>query len=68
MEKTSEEYRAEFLRIFEKYVHRKGTEEMLAWLDTTDFFTCPASSSLSLLACDVVFAVLAGCATFSYIY
>ncbi len=44
MEKTSEEYRAEFLRIFEKYVHRKGTEEMLAWLDTTDFFTCPAST------------------------
>ena len=44
MEKTSEEYRAEFLRIFEKYVHRKGTAEMLAWLDTTDFFTCPAST------------------------
>ena len=38
------DYRAEFLRIFDKYVTRQGADRMLEWLERTDFFTAPAST------------------------
>ena len=38
------DYRAEFLEIFQQKVSRPGSEKLLAWLDTTDFFRAPAST------------------------
>lgn len=37
-------YKEEFLALFEENVHREGSRELLAWLETTDFFTAPAST------------------------
>lgn len=34
----------EFLEIYNKYIKREGADKFLAWLETTDFFTCPAST------------------------
>ena len=34
----------EFHDIFERYVTREGSRRLLEWLDTTDFFTAPAST------------------------
>lgn len=33
-----------FLEIYEKYIQREGTAELLEWLKDTDFFTAPAST------------------------
>ena len=33
-----------FLSTFRKNVHRPGAEKLLAWMETTDFFTAPAST------------------------
>lgn len=33
-----------FLETFRKNVHRPGAEKLLAWMETTDFFTAPAST------------------------
>lgn len=33
-----------FVKLFSMYVTRPGAEELLAWLDTTDFYTAPAST------------------------
>lgn len=33
-----------FLSIFQENVTREGSEELLRWLETTDFFTAPAST------------------------
>ena len=38
------DYRTEFLEIFQQKVSRPGSEKLLAWLDTTDFFRAPAST------------------------
>ena len=38
------DYRAEFLEIFQQKVSRPGSEKLLAWLNTTDFFRAPAST------------------------
>ncbi len=38
------DYREEFLEIFQQKVSRPGSEKLLAWLDTTDFFRAPAST------------------------
>lgn len=38
------DYQAEFETIFTEQVKRKGSEEFLSWLRTTDFFTAPAST------------------------
>ena len=38
------QYREEFCEIFERQVHREGSDRLLAWLKTTDFFTAPAST------------------------
>lgn len=37
-------YKEEFLALFEENVHREGSHELLAWLESTDFFTAPAST------------------------
>ena len=34
----------EFLEIYNKYIKRDGADKLLAWLETTDFFTAPAST------------------------
>lgn len=36
--------RETFREIFAKYVTREGCDELLNWLDSTDFFTAPAST------------------------
>jgi hypothetical protein len=37
-------YDEEFRRIFRENIKRTGANELLAWLETTDFFTAPAST------------------------
>ena len=37
-------YKEEFLALFDEYVHREGSRELLDWLCGTDFFTAPAST------------------------
>ena len=34
----------EFISIYQKNIKRAGADKLLAWLETTDFFTCPAST------------------------
>ena len=34
----------EFLEIYNKHIKREGAEKLLAWLESSDFFTCPAST------------------------
>ncbi len=41
-EKT--DYRSEFIEIFNSNIKRKGAQELLDWLQKTDFFTAPAST------------------------
>lgn len=36
--------RDEFIEIYTKHIGRSGAPELLAWLETTDFFTAPAST------------------------
>ncbi len=38
------DYKAEFLQIFQTQVTRPGSEKLLDWLQTTDFFVAPAST------------------------
>ena len=38
------DYRERFLALFAANVEREGVAELLAWLDTTDFFIAPAST------------------------
>ena len=40
----SNPYRDEFIALFKEKVTREGAQKLLAWLDTTDFFTAPAST------------------------
>ena len=37
-------YKEQFIDIFTKNVHRDGADELMKWLETTDFFTAPAST------------------------
>lgn len=37
-------HRDEFIRIFTQNISREGSQKLLAWLDTTDFYTAPAST------------------------
>lgn len=39
-----EEAQEQFVDIYNKYIKRDGSENLLDWLITTDFFTAPASS------------------------
>ncbi|MGI6181406.1 MAG: hydrolase [Agathobaculum sp.] len=34
----------QFLQIYNKNIHRAGAEKLLAWMESTDFFTAPAST------------------------
>ena len=37
-------FKEDFIKIFKANVHRSGSQELLNWLETTDFFTAPAST------------------------
>ena len=37
-------YREQFIEVFNEYISREGGQQLLEWLDTTDFYTAPASS------------------------
>ncbi len=37
-------YKEEFIEIYKANINRSGAEELLEWLQKTDFFTAPASS------------------------
>ena len=34
----------EFVEIYQRYIRRKGSKELLKWLEGTDFFKAPAST------------------------
>lgn len=36
--------KAEFIEIYKKNIHREGADKLLVWLESSDFFTCPAST------------------------
>lgn len=36
--------KSEFIKIFTENIHRSGADKLLAWLESTDFFTAPAST------------------------
>lgn len=38
------DYREQYLEVFKANIERDGADKLLEWLDTTDFFTAPASS------------------------
>ena len=40
----SNPYREEFISIYTQNITREGSQKLLAWLDTTDFYTAPAST------------------------
>ena len=33
-----------FIETYNKNIHRPGAEKLLTWMETTDFFTAPAST------------------------
>lgn len=35
--------KAEYINLFKTYIHREGSEELLAYIESTDFFEAPAS-------------------------
>ena len=37
-----------FIELYKEYIHREGAEKLLSWLETTDFFTAPASTKYHL--------------------
>ena len=39
-----QDYHAEFVEIYNKSITRPGADRLLNWLETTDFFTAPAST------------------------
>ena len=44
MEKTIEDYKAEFISIFNEYIKREGADKLLDYIENvSDFFTAPAS-------------------------
>ena len=36
--------REEYLEIYKNNIKREGADKLLAWLESTDFFTAPAST------------------------
>lgn len=46
----SNPYREEFISIYTQNITREGSQKLLAWLDTTDFYTAPASTSSTVPA------------------
>ncbi len=45
------EYKDEFVKIYNEHVKREGADRLLKWLSGTDFFTAPASTRFHL-ACE----------------
>jgi hypothetical protein len=43
-----EQNKNEFLKIARDFIKRDGCDQLLGWLETTDFFTAPASSKFHL--------------------
>ena len=39
----------EFLQICKQNIKRDGADKLISWLETTDFFTCPASTKFHLM-------------------
>lgn len=39
-----EDYHAQFVEIYNQNITRPGADRLLNWLETTDFFTAPAST------------------------
>ena len=37
-------YHDQFVEIYQKNITRPGADRLLSWLETTDFFTAPAST------------------------
>jgi len=37
-------FKEEFIKIYTENITRNGSRELLNWLETTDFFTAPAST------------------------
>lgn len=37
-----------FIEIYKENIHREGADKLLAWLESTDFFTAPASTRFHL--------------------
>ena len=38
------DYKQKFIELFQTNIHREGADRLLDWLQTTDFFTAPAST------------------------
>ena len=38
------DYKQKFIEYYQTNIHREGTDRLLEWLQTTDFFTAPAST------------------------
>lgn len=38
------EAKQQFIKLFKENIHREGADELLEWLEKTDFFTAPAST------------------------
>ena len=51
------QYKEEFRQIFQTHVTRRGGDQLLEWLENTDFFTAPASTNF------IVPVSLAWCST-----
>ena len=39
------DYKQKFIEYYQANIHREGADRLLEWLQTTDFFTAPASTS-----------------------
>ena len=41
------DYKQKFIEYYQANIHREGADRLLEWLQTTDFFTAPASTRCS---------------------
>ena len=46
----SNPYREEFISIYTQNITREGSQKLLAWLDTTDFYTARQAQSSTVPA------------------
>lgn len=44
----SNPYREEFISVYTQNITREGSQKLLAWLDTTDFYTAPGKHKVPL--------------------
>ena len=38
------DHKQKFIDLYKEHIQRAGADELLAWMETTDFFTAPAST------------------------